>query len=238
MTKQEFINKYYPWAERINKEYGLKFSPYFWIAQWSLESNVGTNLWTTRDNNVSASNVTNGANTPIVKSGRYQNSFATLEDWYKNLTVNILNLGGNSTYRKAGFNNATTIAEAARAIVAGGYTATDRDTYAQNIVNIANDYMKNTKLPTGYTIPVSDKSDTGKTSNSTSSGKTSNSDTGSGSENNDTVKIIETDEDSDFISFKDLEKYLTVKNILLYFIALTLVLVVIKYLNKRKELKL
>ena len=214
MTNQEFVNKYYPYAERINKEYGLKFNPMFWVAQWAIESGNGTNLWTIRGNNVSASNVTNGAQTPIIKSGSRQNYFDNLEQWYKNLTVNILNLGGNSTYSRAGFKEATTIEEAARAIVAGGYTATDRGTYATSISNKANELINTTTLPTG--------SNTFKEEKTTS--------TGGGGRSGSYGEAEE--EKTDLPSFEAITPYLTFKNVILYFIGLTLLLLIIRFLNK------
>ena len=218
MTDQEFVNKYYPYAERINREYNLKFSPYFWLGQWALESANGSNKWTTAGNNVSASNVTNGAQTPIIKSGRGQNYFPNLEAWYKNLVNNILNLGGSSTYSRAGFKEAKTINEAARAIVAGGYVGSsdpNKNIYAQSVTNRANALMKNTTPPKGSKIF------------SEESANVESSDTGNGT----SYETLAPDS-GDFNNFEKITPFLTFKNVLLYFAGLILLLIIIRYLNR------
>lgn len=220
MTDQEFVNKYYPYAERINKEYGLKFSPYFWLGQWSLESANGTNKWTTAGNNVSASNVTNGAQTPIIKSGKGQNYFPNLDAWYKNLVTNILNLGGTSTYSRAGFKEAKTIREAADRIVAGGYVGgsdPNKAIYAQSVTNRANALMKNTTPPKGAikfeNINITESDTKQKT----------------------TTKEEADEEKDDLNTFEKITPYLTFKNVILYFAGLILLLILIRYLNRERS---
>ena len=224
MTNQAFVDKYYPYAERINKEYNLKFSPYFWLGQWALESANGTNKWTTEGNNVSASNVTNGAKTPVNRSGSQQNYFSSMEEWYNHLVNKIFNLGGNSTYSRAGFKSAKTIDEASRAVVAGGYVGPsdpNKNIYAQGITNKAKELMNTTTPPKG-----SFKFDDTIEKNNNSSNNASTTD------NN--ISVEQSEEDSSFNTFKELEKYLTIKNIFFYFIGLTLALVIIRYLNDKK----
>lgn len=230
MTDQEFVNKYYPYAERINREYNLKFSPYFWLGQWSLESANGTNKWTTQGNNVSASNVTNGAKTPVVKSGRGQNYFPDLESWYNNLVKNILNLGGSSTYSRAGFKEATTIRQAADRIVAGGYVGgsdPNKAIYAQSVTSRAEQLMKNTKPPTGSKIfPES----------STTKERPLNILDEANDPLLNNTNITDREESTGiFAELESLDQYLTIKNILLYFVGLVLGLFIIRYINNRKE---
>lgn len=231
LSNQAFVDKYYPWAEKINKEYGLKFSPYFWLGQWALESANGSNKWTTEGNNVSASNVTNGAKTPIYYSGSKQNYFRTMGEWYDHLVTKIFNLGGNSTYARAGFKDAKTIEEASRAVVAGGYVGNsdpNKSVYAQGIVNKANELIKTTTPPSGI------KASPEETNNKLYSNTKTTTHGGRGGSYGDTETDTE-ETDPALNTFEDLEQYLTVKNILLYFVALTLLLLIIRYLNKNKK---
>ena len=234
MTNQAFVDKYYPYAERINREYNLKFSPYFWLGQWALESANGTNKWTTEGNNVSASNVTNGAKTPVNRSGSQQNYFSTMDEWYNHLVNKIFNLGGNSTYSRAGFKDATTIEEASRAVVAGGYVGPsdpNKNVYAQGITNKAKELMNTTTPPSGSKLTLN---------NGTIRKilpETSSSHGGSGFSYGTPDTESESDTVGNLTTFEDVEKYLTFKNVLLYFVALTLLLIIIRYLNNKKEVK-
>ena len=229
LSNQQFVNRYYPWAEKINKEYGLKFSPYFWVAQWALESANGSNKWTTEGNNVSASNVTNGAKTPIYYSGSKQNYFKTMGEWYNHLVNKIFNLGGNSTYARAGFKDATTISEASRAVIAGGYVGPsdpNKNIYAQSVINKANELIKTTTPPNGVKAnPEETNNKLTKTTTATTS--TTNAET----------PEAEADTDPVLQTFEDLDKYLSFKNIVLYFAGLTILLLIIRYLNKGSDKK-
>ena len=237
MTNQAFVDKYYPYAERINREYNLNFSPYFWLGQWALESANGTNKWTTEGNNVSASNVTNGAKTPINRSGSQQNYFSSMEEWYNHLVNKIFNLGGNSTYSRAGFKKATSIEEAARAVVNGGYVGPsdpNKNVYAQGITNKAKELMNTTTPPSGSGLKLKEatKNKILPETSSTRGGRG-----GSYGEPDTESDGNMTETFTNLTTFEDFEKYLTFKNVLLYFIGLTLLLIIIRYLNNKKEVK-
>lgn len=97
MTKQEFYSKYLPYAKESSQLLGGKLDPYIILAFWHWESAGGTNLATTKLNNLGGINWVgqskygiNATQSPYGKQ-EYAN-YATLSDFAKDF-ARVMSLG-------------------------------------------------------------------------------------------------------------------------------------------------